>query len=97
MVETEIRERLLENALIAIKFGCTVDRQPSIKCNNFQFNPTSKLYKIKSKECNVLETILFDVQNGSGNWVVDVSKELGINIDDLEKVTIPDSSWKARS
>lgn len=96
MVETEIRERLLENALIAIKFGCTVDRYPSIKCNNFQFNPISKSYKIKSKECNVLETILFDVQDGSGDWVLDVSKELGINIDDLEKFTMPDSAWKAR-
>ena len=42
MVGREIKKRLIENAYIAVKFGCKVDKVPSTKCNNLIF----KFHKI---------------------------------------------------
>jgi len=95
MVGTEIKERLLDNQFIAIKMGLKVDKVPSTSCDNFQFNSSNGRYQIKSRTCNILETILFDVQSGTGNWVQDVAKELGIDEKELKTIDLPDDLWKS--
>lgn len=95
MVGTEIKERILDNQFVAMKMGYKVDKIPSINCENFQFYPEKGRYKIKNKNCNILETILLDIEHGTGNWVADVAKELGVKEYELQTIEFSEDLWKS--
>ncbi|MEI7486154.1 MAG: hypothetical protein WCJ72_01875 [Chryseobacterium sp.] len=88
MDEETIEKRLLENEFLALKLGIKVEKDISTESKNFKFSVKDKIYKIRGRKCNILETILFDVQNGTGNWVKDVANELGIEECLLGKIKV---------
>ena len=85
MDEKAIEKRLLENEFLALKLGIKVEKDISTESKNFKFSVKDK---IRGRTCNILETILFDVQNGTGNWVKDVANELGIEECLLGKIKV---------